>query len=171
MNLPEERKAHCDLDTSGRCELDENLEIFSRVPVFSGIPAQRLRVYAYLSRRAHYSPGEFLFRQGDRDNKGYIVISGRVQMIREYREHSLILKEIQEGEFFGGLALLSDIRRLFSARAMDPLDCLTVDRESFQKLVVQFPEVAINSIDIMIRRIVEMEEKLLETKIQECVYG
>lgn len=171
MSSPEENKTHCDMGLLGPCELDQNLEILSRVPVFSGIPAQRLKVYAYLSRRARYDPGEFLFRQGDRDNKGYIVISGRVQMIREYSEQSLILKVIEEGEFFGGLALLSDIRRLFSARAMEAVECLTVDRESFQKLVVQFPEVAVKSIDMMIRRIVEMEERLLAKKVEECVYG
>lgn len=171
MNSPMENEKACTLDAPSRCELEENLEILRRVPVLSEIPVQRLRVYAYLSKRMRYSQGEFLFRQGERDDRGYIIISGRAQIIREHKEKSLILKEIREGEFFGGLTLLSDIKRLFSVRAVEALECLTVDRESFQRLVVQFPEVAIKAIDMMIKRVVEMEEKLFEMKTDECLYG
>jgi CRP/FNR family cyclic AMP-dependent transcriptional regulator len=171
MTSPAEREKGCDLDAVGRCELDENLEVLRREPVFSEIPVQRLRVYAYLSRRMRYRTGEFLFRQGDRDSRGYILIGGRAQVIREYKEQSLILNELKEGEFFGGLALLADVQRLFSVRAVTAVECLTVDRESFRKLIVQFPEVAIKAIDMMVKRIVQMEEKLLELKVYECLYG
>lgn len=171
MNSPGEHEKGCDLDPVGRCELEENLEVLRRTSVFAEIPAQRLRLYAYLSRRMRFRPGEFLFRQGDRDNRGYILMTGRAQVIREYKEQSLILNELKEGEFFGGLALLSDVQRLFSVRSVTAVECLTVDRESFRKLVVQFPDVAIKAIDVMVRRIVQMEERLLEMKVHECLYG
>jgi CRP-like cAMP-binding protein len=171
MNSSTEHQKACDIDSAGRCELDLNLEILRREPVFSEIPVQRLRVYAYLSKRVRFQGGEFVFRQGDRDDRGYIILSGRAQIIREYQEQSLILNELREGEFFGGLALLSDIPRLFSIRVIEPMECLTVDRESFQKLVMQFPEVAVKAIDMMVRRIVQMEQKLLEIKVHECLYA
>lgn len=171
MNSPGKHENGCDLDRAGRCELEENLEVLRRTSVFSEIPAQRLRLYAYLSRRMRFRPGEFLFRQGDRDDRGYILMTGRAQIIREYKEHSLILNELKEGEFFGGLALLADVHRLFSVRAVTAMECLTVDRESFRKLIIQFPEVAIKAIDVMVKRITQMEEKLLENTSHECLYG
>lgn len=171
MTSPTDRDKGCALDAADRCELEENLEVLRRNPVFSEIPVQRLRVYAYLSRRMRFREGEFLFRQGDRDPRGYILMAGRAQIIREYKDQSLILNELKEGEFFGGLALLADVGRLFSIRAVTAVECLTVDRESFRKLVVQFPEVAIKAIDTMIKRIVLMEERLLEMKAYECLYG
>lgn len=162
----------CSLDRgAGACELDINLEILRGVPVFSGIPLQRLKLYAYLSKRARYREGEFLFHQGETDDRGYIVISGRIQVIREHKDHSILLNEFQEGEFFGGLALLSDITRLFSVRAATQVECLTLDRESFQKLLIQFPELAVRVLEIMIKRVVQMEEKLLQAQEQDCVMG
>jgi CRP/FNR family transcriptional regulator, cyclic AMP receptor protein len=152
------------------CELDENLQILWKNPVFSGIPLERLRVYAYLSKRVRYQEGEFLFRQGESDDLGYIVTSGRVQVVREFEDHSVLLNEFGEGSFFGGLALLADIRRLFSARAATGVECLTIDRGSFRKLVAQFPEVGVTVMDMMLRRVVEMEEQLLRTEPHMCLY-
>jgi CRP/FNR family transcriptional regulator, cyclic AMP receptor protein len=154
-----------------RCELDENLDILRRVPAFSGIPIERLKLYAYLSRRMHYRPGEFVFRQGEFGNLGYIVICGKAQVIRELKDHSIFLNEFQQGDFFGGLALLADAPCLFSVRAAEDLDCLTIDRETFQKLFVQFPQAGINMVSIMVRRLIQMEEKLLQAGAEEGMYG
>jgi len=169
---PYEKQSTCRLgSTGGRCELDANLEILRNVHAFSGIPLPRLKLYAYLSRRMCYKAGEFVFRQHDSANRGYIIVSGKAQVIREYKDHSLFLNELQEGDFFGGLALLSEVKRLFTVKAVTNLECLTLDRESYRRLLAQFPEVAVKILDTMIKRIVQMEEKLFEEKLHECVYG
>lgn len=172
MNSSRENLAACSLDEpGGKCELDHNVQILRNVSVFAGIPIERLRLYAYLSKRVRYRSGDFLFHQGDSDNKGYIVVRGKAQVVRELRDQSIFLHELKEGDFFGGLALLSDIRRLFSVRALDDLECLTIDRETFQKLLMQFPDVAMKVLDLMIKRIVQMEEKFLQVQSEECFYG
>jgi CRP/FNR family transcriptional regulator, cyclic AMP receptor protein len=173
MNSPMDQEKARELDARGksRCELDENLDILRRVPVFSSIPIERLKLYAYLSKRILYRAGEFVFRQGQRGNLGYVVIGGKAQVIRELKDHSIFLNEFQVGDFFGGLALLADIPWLFSVRAVENLECLTIDRETFQKLFVQFPEAGIKMLDIMVRRLVQMEEKLLQAGADECMVG
>lgn len=154
-----------------RCQLDENLDILRQVPAFSGIPIDRLKVYAYLSKRMHFRAGDFVFRQGERGDLGYVVICGKGQVIRELKDHSILLNEFGEGDFFGALVLLSDTARLFSVRAKTDLDCLTIDRGTFQKLFLQFPESALKMVGIMLKRIVKMEEKLMQAKAEEFMYG
>ncbi len=173
MSSPRDPERVCELDAKGksRCQLDENLDILRKVQAFSNIPIERLKLYAYLSNRRYYRAGEFIFRQGDKDNLGYIVICGKAQVIRELKDHSILLNELVEGDFFGGLTLLSDVPRLFSVRVVKDLECLTIDRETFQKLFVQFPEAGIKVLDIMLRRIIRMEEKLLKANDQESLYG
>lgn len=172
MNSPADPEKACLISSARKgCELQENLEVWRAVPVFSDIPLQRLKVYAYLSKRARYRGGEFLFRQGDSDDRGFIIISGKVQVIREFEDHSVLLNELKEGDFFGGLVLLADTKRLFSAKAVTDLELLTFDRESFQKLLIQFPEVALKAVDMMIKRLVEMEERFLQAESYRCLYG
>lgn len=173
MNLPmDQQKAFEPEDRGrGRCELDRNLDILRKVPIFSSIPIDRLKVYAYLSKRVHYRPGEFVFRHWECGNLGYIIISGKAQVIRELKDHSIFLHEFKEGDFFGGFALFSDAPRLLSVRATTDLECLTIDRETFQKLFVQFPEVGLKMLDSMVRRLIQMEEKLMQAKADECSHG
>ncbi|NSW87627.1 MAG: cyclic nucleotide-binding domain-containing protein [Syntrophobacteraceae bacterium] len=169
MNSPTESDKPCSSAMRDRCELDENLEILRNVPAFSAIPLQNLRLYAYLSRRRCYRAGEFLFHQGDMDDCGYIVVSGTARVLRELKDCSIFLNELKEGEFFGGLALFSDIRRLFSVRAVTDVECLTLDRESFRRMLLQFPDVSLKVLDIMIKRIVQMEEKLFQACPDVCM--
>jgi len=157
----------CGCRTGESSELDENLEILRQVPAFSGIPIEKLRVYAYLSRRICCREGAYLFHQGERDDRGYIIVSGKARLVRQYDDHTAFLETLKEGDFFGGLALLADIKRLFGARALTNLECLTLDRRSFQKLLMQFPELAIKVLDAMIRRIARMEEKLLSMRYDD----
>jgi CRP/FNR family transcriptional regulator, cyclic AMP receptor protein len=172
MSLSREHDNVCGLDEQGsRCELESNLNVLRKIPVFSGVPLNRLKLYAYLCKRRCYLNGEFIFRQGEADDRGYILLSGNARIVREYEDHSVFLNELQEGDFFGGVALLSDVKRLFSVRAATDIECLTLDRESFRKLLVQFPEVGVKVLDMMVKRIVQMEEKLMQKHVHECVYG
>ncbi|ROQ92040.1 Crp/Fnr family transcriptional regulator [Desulfosoma caldarium] len=151
------------------CELDDNLEWLRRTDVFSSIPLERLRVYALMCHRRRFRRGEFLFRQGQPDDKGYILVAGTVQMVRQYENHSVIVHDLEPGAFFGGLALLANIQRLFGARAATDVDVLYIDRETFRKILHQFPDLMEKILDVMIRRIVLMEEKILERHLHECV--
>jgi CRP/FNR family transcriptional regulator, cyclic AMP receptor protein len=173
MNSPTDREKTCEVDARGRsrCELDENLDILRMVPAFSSIPIERLKVFAYLSNRILYRAGEFVFRQGERGNLGYVVVCGKAQAIRELKDHSIFLHEFKESDFFGGFVLFADTPRILSVRASTDLECLTIDRETFQKLFLQFPEVGIKMLDVMVRRLIQMEEKLMQVKADECTYG
>jgi CRP/FNR family transcriptional regulator, cyclic AMP receptor protein len=173
MNSPIDREKTCEVDARGRsrCELDENLDILRMVPAFSSIPIERLKVYAYLSNRIRYRAGEFVFRQGEHGNLGYVIVCGKAQVIRELTDHSIFLHEFKESDFFGGFALFADTPRILSVRAATDLECLTIDRETFQKLFMQFPEVGIKMLDVMVRRFIQMEEKLMQAKADECSYG
>lgn len=171
MSSLTENDATCSLNKRDeRCELEENLDALRRITIFAEVPLPRLKLYAYLCKRACFEPGEFIFRQGTADDRGYIILRGTAQVVREYQDHSIFLNELHEGEFFGGIALLSDLRRLFSVKAVTRVECLTLDRESFRKLLVQFPEVGVKVLDVMIKRIASLEEQLMQKHAHDCVY-
>lgn len=151
------------------CQLDDNLKWLRLTHEFSSIPLERLRVYALMCGRRSFRRGEFVFQQGQPDDKGYILVSGKVQMVRQYENHSVIVHDLEPGAFFGGLALFAKIRRLFGARAATDVEVLYIERETFRKIFHQFPEVSEKILEVMIRRIVLMEEKILKRHMEECV--
>ncbi|MBW1975087.1 MAG: Crp/Fnr family transcriptional regulator [Deltaproteobacteria bacterium] len=153
-----------------QCHIDQNVRILREVEAFAVVPINKLRVLATLFSRKKFVRNSFLFRQHDRDPHGYIIIEGIVQIYRHYTDKSYMLQELTPHDFFGGLALFADIKRLFSAKAATDVTCLVIDRETFHRFTLNFPEVATRVLETMIKRVVALEDKLLDMQIVECRY-
>jgi CRP-like cAMP-binding protein len=149
------------------CGLEDKVSLLRRVSAFGTVPIDQLKILASVCPCRSYNPREFIFRQGEYDTAGYILKTGKVRMIRHYKDRSFIVKELEPDEFFGGLALLADIKRLFSAQAIEPCVCLIMRREVFKKFVLQFPEVSLKMLEIMVKRIAAMEEAFIEMYARE----
>lgn len=151
------------------CEFDKNLELLRNLSVFAALPLESQRAYAYLCRRVRYQPGNALFRQNDMDDKAYIVISGSLSLFRESSDDSADITEsahgtVETGQFFGGLALIADIRRLFTARAAEPTVCLVLPRKKLFTDLMQRPEIASQFMQGIANRVVTWEEKRLQQR-------
>lgn len=155
------------LSMSCGCGLEEKVSLLRRVSAFSSIPIDQLKILASLCSCRSYNPMEFIFRQGEYDTDGYILKSGKVRMIRHYEDRSFIVKQLEPDEFFGGLVLLADIKRLFSAQAVESSVCLIIPRQVFKKFVLQFPDLSLKMLEIMVKRIAAMEDKFLEMYARE----
>ncbi len=144
-------------DTS---EFKENLEILRQMDFFSALSLEALKVFAYLFTRERFKPGDYLFNQDDNDGKAYYIISGEVQLIREDERGTSALRTYGDGEFLGGLALLGDMRRLFSLKVVTETSCLVMSREKFARAIEQFPELMPRVLETMVGRIRTWEERL-----------
>ena len=145
-------------DTS---EFQENLEILRQMDFFSALSLQALKVFAYLFTREIFKPDDHLFHQDDNDGKAFHIISGTAEVVREDERGESVLYEYGDGEFLGGLALLGDMRRLFSLRAATDMTCLVMSREKFTKALEQFPELIPKVLESMVDRIRSWEERLI----------
>jgi len=142
-------------------EFQQNLEILRQMDFFSALSLEALKVFAYLFTREKFKPGDHLFHQDDNDGKAFYIISGTADLVREDERGGTTLGEFGEGEFLGGLALLGDMRRLFSVRAKADMMCLVMTREKFTKAIEQFPELMPRVLESMVKRVRSWEERLL----------
>jgi CRP/FNR family cyclic AMP-dependent transcriptional regulator len=142
-------------------EFQQNLELLRQMDFFSALPLEALKVFAYLFTREKFKPGDHLFQQDDNDGKAFYIISGTADVVREDERGETIVGKSAQGEFLGGLALLGDMRRLFSVRAQTDLMCLVMTREKFTKAIEQFPELMPRVLETMVKGIRFWEERLL----------
>jgi CRP-like cAMP-binding protein len=148
-------------------EFEENLEILRQMPFFSGLSLEALKVFAYLFVRETFKPGDFLFRQDDNDGKAFYIISGAAELVREGEEGESVLRNYEEGGFLGGLALLGDMRRLFSLKALTAITCLVMTRQKFMKAIEQFPELMPRVMGTTVERIRAWEEQFFRQHEQD----
>ncbi len=126
---------------AGRSELVENLEALRRIPIFRDIPLEMIKLYAYTARRQAYRSDELVFRQGSPAREAFLILSGTVRLwMADPEGHQVDLQVLDPGGFFGYMALLAEYEWPLSAQAASPAELLIVDRRSFRKILVRYPE-------------------------------
>lgn len=142
-------------------EFQENLEILRQMDFFSALALEALKVFAYLCTRETFREGDYLFHQNDNDGKAFYIISGEAELVRQDGGGDSVIRQYSEGEFLGALALLGDMRRLFSLRASTDMTCLILSRDKFSKALEQFPELTPRVFRTMVESVRAWEERLI----------
>jgi len=100
-----------------------------------------------------FGTGEWIFREGDRADFTYIVELGRVEILRERRDHYYRVDTAGPGEMFGEMALIDDAPRAASARALEPTTAIAVGPAAFQRKLRETDPVIRRIMRILIQRL------------------
>jgi cAMP-dependent protein kinase regulator len=77
-----------------------------------------------------------VIKQGEQGNKFYIILEGQLVAEKTETVHELprVVYKYKEGEYFGELALMHDVCRQASVKALTPVRVAFLDRESFKRI-------------------------------------
>ena len=110
------------------------LRLLRSLSLFSDLHGREARVVAGLMHDRDYLKGEVIFDQGDEGQAVYVILSGRVAIIRQDDANSEVLV-LGPGQFFGELALLDDSPRMAQARAHENCKLAVLFRGEFTGLL------------------------------------
>lgn len=100
-----------------------------------------------------FKPNHEIFREGEAGDKMYIIQSGKVRISKKIAGHDHILALLGKGEFFGEMAIFSQMNRTATATAVDDVQVLVFNRSGFEGMVEKNPKLALNIIDKLCRRL------------------
>jgi ATP-binding cassette subfamily B protein len=106
-------------------------ERLAQIPVLSGLDAEALRRLAAGFRSDYFEAGQTVFHVGDAGDRFHIVVRGLVDVFRPDGEGEKVVNQLEDGEFFGELALLEDAPRSATVRAAVPTTTLSLSRRRF----------------------------------------
>ncbi len=89
-----------------------------------------------------YPPGVHIIRQGEVGDKFYIILQGQAEVYVEQPGGAQILvKRLEEGEYFGEVALVGNGLRMATVRAADDseIQVAALDADAFNQLLEQAP--------------------------------
>ena len=99
--------------------------------------------------------GEFIFREGEPGKEMFIVQKGQVEILKKFRGQTRQVSLLEEGDFFGEMAILEDLPRAVSARAHIESVLLRIDDATFDQMVRRNPEIAVRMLRKLARRLRE----------------
>jgi CRP-like cAMP-binding protein len=140
-----------------------NLETALRTaPLFAALDERQRARIADLMTIRRFDAGTTILRQGTSAVALYLLLEGEVQVSREPEDggRAVTVATLQPGDVFGEMAVLDDDTRSSSITTLGPARCALLSRwELIQELRRQ-PELAIELIRVLARRIRAMDERL-----------
>jgi CRP/FNR family cyclic AMP-dependent transcriptional regulator len=100
-----------------------------------------------------YQDGEVIVRQGEVGNCMYVIQEGRVEVLTDRDGKEVFLMTLEEGEFFGEMALFEREVRSATVRALGDVRVLTVDERTFLRRIHKDPSLAFRIVQTMSGRI------------------
>lgn len=104
-------------------------------PVFSFMDQRQLSTLLKMLKTENVSAGTLIFSQGDEGNKFYLIREGRVHLTRMENSIDTLDITLEEGQFFGEMALVKNIPRTASAEAVTDSVFCTLTKEQFLSML------------------------------------
>jgi CRP-like cAMP-binding protein len=116
--------------------MDEVIEVFDKIPWFSGLKEEHIKKIASISHVCHFKSGERFFHEGDKQDYIYILTEGRVALDMFVPHHGkLRISTIELWDVFGWSSVTPTIhRRTAGAVAVLDGEALAADAEKLRKL-------------------------------------
>jgi MFS family permease len=117
---------------------DRQLRLLARIPMFAPLPRVDLERLARQLDRIATPAGTEVIRQGDMGDRFYIADAGAFEIVIDGRR----VRTQREGDFFGEIALLYDVPRTATVRALTDGAVWTLDQEEFLATLTDLPQAA-----------------------------
>src|SRR6185369_10469609 len=111
------------------------LRLLGGVPLFVGLTRRQLGKLLVKLFEKNYTGGETIFREGDPGKAVFIVLDGRISIIRSVEGTEKTLASLGPGAYFGELALIDDQPRFAAARAEEETILLILYKSHFDDLI------------------------------------
>lgn len=114
-------------------------ERLSKIDLFREFPVDSLAELCQSFSSANYQPGSTIISEGDEGDLFYIIVRGRVEILKRIDDKDKRVKILEDGDFFGEIALLSNVPRTATVRTVEPTLLISLKRARFLELVASVP--------------------------------
>ncbi|MEE2891450.1 MAG: cation:proton antiporter [Pseudomonadota bacterium] len=129
------------------------VRLVGEVPLFTGLPEDRIREIAQLLKPRLVLPGEMVVRAGDAGDAMYFVSNGALRVDVEP-----LPVQLGSGDFFGELALITQQPRNADVVAVGFADLLVLRTADFQRLMEGNPDARVRIEAVARERLAQTQE-------------
>jgi len=130
-----------------------NPDILKHVPLFALLDEEEAAVLASQVELKQFAARQRIYKIGDLSGQAYILLSGCVRVsIVDEDQQEVVIDEPGEGEFFGFASMLDQTPHQTNAMAMEPSECIEVDRNDIAVLLQRKPHAGMDMLAVLGRQ-------------------
>jgi CRP/FNR family cyclic AMP-dependent transcriptional regulator len=142
--------------------LSEEVELLRNIPLFANIEPSKLKLLAFTSERISYDADQLLFEQGQTGDAAYIIIDGEADIIVRSPNGPLTVATVGRNDIVGEIAILCDVPRTATVKAKKKLETLVISKDLFFRLIMEFPQIAVEIMRELAHRLERTTNQLRE---------
>jgi CRP-like cAMP-binding protein len=124
--------------------LHDDIRLLASVPLFSGLNDDQLRLLSFGAERRALLSGMTLFREKSPSECAYVIASGAIQLTSQGKNGKPQPEGVAgPGALLSELALVTLVERKYTAQALEDSEVIRIPRPLFQRLMEEYPEVAV----------------------------
>ncbi len=128
----------------------------ARVPIFGNCSADEIQAITAVAQEGFFQPGQIIVTQGTPGQAFYLILEGRVEILRDGKS----LGAFGKGDFFGEMSLLDQAPRSATIKAIEQTECLMLSSWDFKALLERYPSIAVKLLEVLSRRLRVADERL-----------
>jgi CRP/FNR family transcriptional regulator, cyclic AMP receptor protein len=135
--------------------------MLAEIPLFAGLPPERLKRLAEVLRKKAVPAGTNMITAEQPGEVVYVVLEGTVKILIEQVDgREVILAFLGAGDTVGEMSLVDSAGRSANVMTMEKCTLLWMDRATFQELLRNVPEFAQNLVKLLAGRLRMANEQI-----------
>jgi CRP/FNR family transcriptional regulator, cyclic AMP receptor protein len=114
-----------------RLHRDAKVELIARVPLFERCSKRELAAIAAIADQIERPEGRVVVHEGELGQEFWVLVEGSAEVIRD----GTPVATLGPGDFFGEIALVSNVPRTASVKTTSPVRALVVSSRDFWTLL------------------------------------
>jgi LmbE family N-acetylglucosaminyl deacetylase len=135
----------------------ERMEQLRELELFSYMNEDELYAAARIISERDVDAGTYLSREGDPARELFVLLEGKVEVVKQLPAGERVLHVAYRGESLGELALLADIPRSASLRAATEVTILALRSETFNEWLQSQPDLGQRLLRLLARKIISRD--------------
>ena len=139
-------------------------DFLGNVSLFSLLQACDLKRVAESTHRHVYHDGDMIIREGENDNRLFVIVSGEVEVVKDLGEKDeRSVRILGPHSYFGEMALIDDLERSASVLARGETEVLSLTKAQLQQEIERYPTMAFELLQMLSRRMRAIEKTMIQT--------
>jgi len=140
----------------------KKVDFLATVSLFSHLKEEELQRLANQSRYCSFKFGDVIIREGERDDRLYVLISGKVNVFKSYgTKKEKRLRAMEPPAYFGEIALIDDLVRSATVVAIQDTKTVCLDKLNLDREIEKSPIIAKKLLQMLNRRLLALEKTLV----------
>ncbi|MBV9866156.1 MAG: DUF1003 domain-containing protein [Abitibacteriaceae bacterium] len=144
-----------------------DLAALKQIPIFSAMDDEELAGIRSIMDEETFIPGEIIISEEGSCDYFYVVLQGEAKVfVHDASGQEVLLDEIEPGEYFGDLPLLTGEPSSSHVQAKSEVVALALDRNEFLAFLREHPDAAIDVLTVLGRRLNRTDKRIRESVVR-----